>query len=113
MSEQNNGCPACGRKIMQSISNRCMYCGADLPEEHHLSQEQKGQLLQEKLARMKENEDNAASIISGMRRDFGIPEPKKSRKKSKEDSAAALAAALSGLSKGDNSGNNGGGKTGN
>ena len=90
-------CQQCGRKILPSISNRCMYCGADLPREHRLDAQQKSQLLADKLAQFKHNEENAHTIISGMRRDFGLPEPKKSRKQRKADSAAALAAAMSNL----------------
>jgi hypothetical protein len=97
MSTAQNSCQKCQRKIIPSISNRCMYCGADLPEEHHLDAEQKSQLLADKLAQFKHNEENAHTIISGMRRDFGLPEPKKSREQQKTDNAAALAAALSNL----------------
>ena len=53
---------------MQSFSNRCMYCGASLPEEHHLTAEEKNQLLKEKLEMFKRNEENAEEIISGMRK---------------------------------------------
>ena len=79
MSDQSSNpaqCPQCNRKIMQSISNRCMYCGVDLPEEHHLSQEEKSALLASKLERFKENEANAEQKVSKMRQDFAIPEPK-------------------------------------
>ncbi len=76
MTETSNNCPQCNRKIMQSISNRCMYCGADLPEEHHLTAQEKNELLTAKLERFKENEENADQIISKMRQDFAIPEPK-------------------------------------
>ena len=97
MSADKISCLKCGRKIMQSISNRCMYCGEQLPEEHHLSQEEKAKLLQDKLARFKETEENADSIISGLRRDFGLPQPKKPSKQRKEDSAAAVAAAIASI----------------
>jgi DNA-directed RNA polymerase subunit RPC12/RpoP len=40
MSDAKPTCPQCSRKIMQSVSNRCMYCGASLPEEHHLTAEE-------------------------------------------------------------------------
>ena len=76
MTETSNNCPQCNRKIMQSISNRCMCCGADLPEEHHLTAQEKNALLTAKLERFKENEENADQIISKMRQDFAIPEPK-------------------------------------
>ena len=97
MSEANTVCPECNRKIMQNISNRCMYCGASLPEEHHLSDEEKSELLVSKLQRMKEIEENADDIISGMRKDFGLPEQKKSRKQRKEDNSEALASALASI----------------
>ena len=53
---------------MLSVSNRCMYCGASLPKEHHLTAEEKNQLLKEKLEMFKRNEENAEEIISGMRK---------------------------------------------
>ena len=55
MTETSNNCPHCNRKIMQNISNRCMYYGADLPEEHHLTAQEKNELLTAKLERFKEN----------------------------------------------------------
>lgn len=82
---------------MQSISNRCMYCGADLPEEHHLTQEEKNRLLMEKLEQFKRNEENAEEIISGMRRGLGLPE-QKPRKQKKADSAKAVTDALADIS---------------
>lgn len=106
MSAENQSCPKCNRKIMQSISNRCMYCGAALPEEHHLSQEEKNRLLNEKLEQFRQTEENADKIISNMRRDFGMPAPKKSRKQRKQDSAEAMAAAIANLNAQDGSGRN-------
>ena len=55
MTETSSNCPHCNRKIMQSISNRCMYYGADLPEEHHLTAQEKNELLTAKLERFKKN----------------------------------------------------------
>ncbi len=102
MSENENACPKCSRKIMQSISNRCMYCGADLPEEHHLTQQEKNALLSAKLDQFKQNEENADTIISSMRQDFGLPERKirknrKDIKASKQQNAADIAAAIASL----------------
>lgn len=102
MSENQHVCPKCSRKIMQSISNRCMYCGADLPEEHHLTQQEKNALLSAKLDQFKQNEENADTIISSIRQDFGIPERKIRNKRqdikaSKEQNAADIAAALASL----------------
>jgi hypothetical protein len=108
MSSDNNGCSKCGRKILQSISNRCMYCGADLPEEHHLSQDERAALFSAKFDTFKQNEENADAIISNLRRDFGIPEPKKTRKKRKQDDKAAMAAAIA-SAKIHNDGNDGSG----
>lgn len=97
MTTEHPACPQCNRKIMQSISNRCMYCGADLPKEHHLSQEQKNQLLTEKLEQFRRNEENAEELNSGMRRNFGLPEKKArktGRKQKKTDSSQAVTDAL-------------------
>ena len=41
MFAASDGCQQCGSKILPSVSSRCMYCGADLPEEHRLSREEK------------------------------------------------------------------------
>jgi len=105
MTETSNNCPKCSRKIMQSISNRCMYCGANLPEEHHLSEKEKAELLAAKLERFKENEENADQVISKMRQDFAIPEPKKSRKQRKKENADAINAAIAGINTQNNEGN--------
>jgi hypothetical protein len=70
-----------------------MYCGADLPEEHHLSQEDKTRLLNEKLEQFRQTEENADSIINNMRKSFGLP-GKKSRKQKKTDNAQAVNDAL-------------------
>ena len=105
MSTASHGCQQCGRKIVPSVSNRCMYCGADLPEEHHLSKEEKNSLLVEKLDRFKQTEENADQIISNMRRDFAIPEKKKPRKKRKDDNKEALAAAIAELNSNKSSNN--------
>lgn len=93
MAEANPTCPKCSRKIMQSISNRCMYCGEALPEEHHLSAEEKNRLLTEKLEQFRRTEENADEIISGMRKGFGIPE-RKSRKQKKPERGQAVNDAL-------------------
>jgi len=53
-----------------------MYCGADLPEEHHLSAEEKTRLLIEKLVQMRQNEENADELVSAMRRNFVMPDRK-------------------------------------
>jgi len=121
MSEATNltcrtACPQCSRKIMQNISNRCMYCGADLPEEHQLSQQEKSAFLVEKLDRMKQVEDNAEEVISNLRKDFAIPEKKKARKSGNKNSEAAIAAAIAGIntqsnSSGGNIGGNSGGSS--
>ena len=38
MSELVRGCcPKCKQKILQSLSTRCMYCGAELPTDLHPS----------------------------------------------------------------------------
>jgi hypothetical protein len=103
MSVASHGCQQCGRKIIPSVSNRCMYCGADLPEEHHLSKEEKNRLLLEKHDRFKQTEENADQIISNMRRDFAIPEKKKPRKTRKQNNEAALAEAISELKSNNNS----------
>ena len=103
MSVASHGCQQCGRKIIPSVSNRCMYCGADLPEEHHLSKEEKNRLLLEKHDRLKQTEENADQIISNMRRDFAIPEKKKPRKTRKQNNEAALAEAISELKSNNNS----------
>lgn len=105
MTAEKINCPQCARKTTHSISNRCMYCGATLPEEHHLSAEEKTRLLSEKLERFKENEQNAADIVSTMRRDFGLKEPKKSRKQRKDDGSAAVAAALASINNHTDGGN--------
>ncbi len=102
MSENENACPQCSRKIMQSISNRCMYCGAGLPEEHHLTRQEKNALLAAKMDQFKQNEENADNIISSIRKDFAIPERKirkkrKDIKSSKEQNAADIVAALASL----------------
>ena len=97
MTADSQGCQQCGRKVIQSISNRCMYCGADLPDEFHLDQEGKNRLLNEKLERFRQTEENADDIIYNMRKDFGLPQPKKSRKQQKADNAAATAAALANI----------------
>jgi len=97
MSDAKPTCPECSRKIMQSISNRCMYCGASLPEEHHLTAEEKNRLLTEKLEQFKRNEENADEIISSMRKGFGMPE-RKSRKQKKSDSAQRVDDALADIS---------------
>ena len=96
---------------MQSISNRCMYCGAALPKEHHLSEQEKNQLIMEKFARFKEHEENADEIISSIRSDFGIPAPrkkKKNRKQRKKENEAAVAAVITTI----NTHSNGGGNSG-
>ena len=97
MSDAKPTCPQCSRKIMQSVSNRCMYCGASLPEEHHLTAEEKNQPLKEKLEMFKRNEENAEEIISGMRKGMGIPERKKPKQK-KSDSAQRVEDALADIS---------------
>lgn len=97
VSEQEHACPQCNRKIIQSISNRCMYCGAGLPEEYHLSAQEKAELMAQKMERFRETEENADQIISGLRKDFAIPEKWKSKMKKKADNAAAVAAALSNI----------------
>jgi len=97
MTETSNNCPHCNRKIMQNISNRCMYYGADLPEEHHLTAQEKNELLTAKLERFKENQENAEHIISKMRQDFAITEFRKSRKQRKQDYEAAVTAALTSI----------------
>ena len=76
MTSEFPTCPQCVRKIMQSVSNRCMYCGADLPEVHHLSSEEKNRLLTGKLEQMRQNEENADELVSAMRRNFGMPDRK-------------------------------------
>lgn len=112
MTDANIACPQCSRKIMQNISNRCMYCGADLPEEHQLSQEEKTVFLNEKLDRMKQVEDNADEVISNLRKDFAIPEKKKAKKKGMSDKEqAAINAAIASLNTNSgNAGNGSGGK---
>lgn len=97
MTDQKPACPNCNRKIIQSVSNRCMYCGATLPEEHHLTTEEKNRLLTEKLEQFKRNEENADEIISGMRKGFGIPE-RKNRKQKKSSSAQRVDDALADIS---------------
>lgn len=109
MSNKHEGCVGCGRKILPSVSNRCLYCGVDLPQEHHLSREEKTALVTEKFERFRQNAENADEIVSAMRRDFGIPEPRKSRKKRKQDNAAAAAAAIAGINTTGNGGNGGSG----
>jgi len=115
MSENQHACPQCSRKIMQSISNRCMYCGADLPKEHHLTQQEKNALLSAKMDQFKQNEENADNIISSMRKDFAPPEKKvhKKRKDMRKDikdcqqeNAAVIAAALASINSQNNDGGN-------
>ena len=101
MADEKPTCLQCNRKIMQSISNRCMYCGASLPEEHHLSAEEKSRLLREKLEQMRQTEENADEIISGMRKGMGLPErkpAKQSGKQKRADSARAVDDALADIS---------------
>ena len=83
MFAASDGCQQCGSKTLPSVSSRCMYCGADLPEEHRLSREEKNQLLTDKMDRFEQTEENADQIIRNMRRDYAIPEKKKRRKKRK------------------------------
>ena len=45
MSNVKPTCPKCRQKILQSLSIRCMYCGAELPKHHHPSDEQKQAIL--------------------------------------------------------------------
>jgi hypothetical protein len=97
MTEEINNCLQCSRKIMPSISNRCMYCGTQLPEAHHLSQEEKARVLSNKMQQFKENEDNAEHIISNIRRDFALPEKRISRKKRQELNAEKTAAATAAI----------------
>lgn len=93
MTSEIPTCLQCARKIMQSVSNRCMYCGATLPEEHHLSAEEKNRLLTEKLEQMRRNEENADELISAMRRNFGLPD-KKPRKATRKEKRASSSQAV-------------------
>lgn len=38
-------CPKCHQKVLQSLSTRCMYCGADLPKDYLPTDEQKQAIL--------------------------------------------------------------------
>lgn len=38
-------CPKCNQKVLQSLSTRCMYCGADLPKDYLPTDEQKQAIL--------------------------------------------------------------------
>ena len=93
MTSEFPTCPQCVRKIMQSVSNRCMYCGADLPEVHHLSSEEKNRLLTGKLEQMRQNEENADELVSAMRRNFGMPD-RKPRMATKKDKRAHSSQAV-------------------
>ncbi len=115
MSENQHNCPQCSRKIMQSISNRCMYCGADLPEEHYLTQQEKNALLSAKMDQFRQNEENADNIISSLRKDFALPEKKvrknrkdtcKDIKDSQQENAAVIAAALASINSQNKDGGN-------
>ncbi|MGA0934795.1 MAG: hypothetical protein ACO3R5_06670 [Pseudohongiellaceae bacterium] len=93
MTSEFPTCPQCVRKIMQSVSNRCMYCGADLPEVHHLSAEEKNRLLTGKLEQMRQNEESADELVSAMRRNFGMPD-RKPRMATKKDKRAHSSQAV-------------------
>ena len=93
MTSEFPTCPQCVRKIMQCVSNRCMYCGADLPEVHHLSSEEKNRLLTGKLEQMRQNEENADELVSAMRRNFGMPD-RKPRMATKKDKRAHSSQAV-------------------
>jgi len=111
MAKEIDNCLKCSRKILPSISNRCLYCGAGLPETHHLTQQEKNRVLSEKMEQFKRNEDNAEHIISAMRRDFAIPEKKLSRMKRQElnaQKAAAATAAITDTTMGSGDGGNSG-----
>ena len=98
MTSEKVTCQACQRKVTQTVTNRCMYCGADLPEEHHLTAEEKNRLLNEKLEQFRRNEENAEELISGMRQNFDIAAPrpkKKTRKEKRADKSQAVNDALS------------------
>ena len=70
-----------------------MYCGADLPEVHHLSSEEKNRLLTGKLEQMRQNEENADELVSAMRRNFGMPD-RKPRMATKKDKRAHSSQAV-------------------
>lgn len=38
-------CPQCNQKVLQSLSTRCMYCGAELPKDCQPTDEQKQAIL--------------------------------------------------------------------
>ena len=37
----NRNCPACSRKLLETVRDKCMYCGADIPVALRLSSEEK------------------------------------------------------------------------
>ena len=97
MAEKTNTCPQCAREIMPSVSNRCMYCGADLPEAFRLNGEQKSALLKEKLESFRETEENAGHVITQMRQDLGMKPGRRSRRERRKDNAQALSEALASI----------------
>ena len=67
-------CPKCHQKLLQSIAKRCMYCGADLPEELHPSDAQRQAVLDRTL------EANKAHDIAMEAKQAAADKKKKKRK---------------------------------
>ena len=90
-----------------------MYCGADLPEEHHLTQQEKNALLSAKMDQFRQNEENADNIISSLRKDLSEKKVRKNRKDTRKDikdsqqeNAAVIAAALASINSQNKDGGN-------
>ena len=90
-------CGNCQRKIMPSVSNRCMYCGLNLPEKYCLDEAGKKALMAEKMAAFKKNEAEAQTIIENMRKDFQLAPQNKSRKQKRQENQEAIDQALASI----------------
>ena len=66
MSADRN-CPACSRKLLKAVQDKCMYCGADIPVALRLSSEEKQALADKQKKQHEESEQAAKRRREGQR----------------------------------------------